>query len=425
MIRLIYKEIRSSFWIFVLACIGAIAFTLLGNPFTFRGDSQDGSTAYFALIFFVLGLRSYSSEMKDNTIGFLYSRPIKWWQILIAKLIAGILGIALVLSVASLTYILTTPDQLRPFIVDGLTRGIPYGLEVFGLSYIVGFVVSALMPGIALSFASLVVALSVLMLPFIVVSMTGNPVWLKFGSVGATNASLLMGLGAFISTILVARSLPKLGMKERWLMWAKLPILGMVLACLLAAIHFNIYTECLPDTKACALSPNGRWALYSTFPDAVYRKGKLALVDTSTGRELWSASEKKIWACAWADDSSKFAYIINKSKVTVVRMGEKPSVVGTAKISFPPADVLSGWPNTHVSWKPDGSKLAVLFIFMTRSTQVSHILNVLDIQDKKVYVSDRQATEDVDILSLSSDQPVYTNRENIFWPPGFGEPAAQ
>ena len=435
MIRLIYKEIRSSRWILALGCLGAAAFVLFRDPFFFRGDQGDESVIFFVLFFLILGLRSYSSEMKDDTIGFLYSRPIRWWQIWLAKLIAGIIGIVFVLAAASLTYVLAATDQYRPFIVEGLAGGIPLCLEMFGLAFAVGFVVSALMPGMALSFASFLVALSVLNLPFIVASMTGNPAWLKFGSVGGKNASLLMWLGAFISTILVAQRLPKLGMKERWLTWIKLPALGMALACLLAAIHFNISAECIPSTKACALSPNGRWALYFVSP-AIPHSSRLVLVDIRTGQKLWSAPEERVkehpWipACAWAEDSSKFAYVTTDSKAKIVSVSKKPSIIWTAKISALKENP-EGWMNTHILWKPDGDKLAIFFMCHKRNSQSStgmeesrYLLDTLDIKNRKVFVSNQPAgiTREA-ALSARSDQPVYIEHyEELFWPPGFGKP---
>ena len=312
MFRLILKEIKSSRWFIGLVCLGAVVFTFLGNPFSFRGNQPDASSTFFMFFFFILGLRSYSGELKDDTIGFLYSRPIRWWQILLAKLLSVVIVIALILTAASLTYILTVSDQYRPFIADGLSRGIPFSFIVCGFGYVIGFVVSILMPGMALAFVSYLAVLAITLLPFTIL---GQAAGRDFRVIGSVNAALLVGLGAFVSTILVARRLPKLGVKERWLTWIKLPALGIALACLLAAFHFSIPAECLPGTNALALSPNGRWALHSVFPDAVYRRGKLVLMDTRTGQKLWSAPGEKIAVylnkpvCAWAEDSSKFAYV--------------------------------------------------------------------------------------------------------------------
>ncbi len=165
MTRLLLKEFISCRWVLGLTCLGAVALILIGDPVFFRGGFGSLRAYWLALPFLILGLRAYSSELAGDTVRFLYARPVKWWKIWIAKLLAGILGVVSVIVLAALVYALAAPDQYRPFVAEGIMRGLPVGLGVLAASYAGGFAVSMLMPGLALSFACLVAVLIMLFFP--------------------------------------------------------------------------------------------------------------------------------------------------------------------------------------------------------------------------------------------------------------------
>jgi len=424
MARLLLKEIWASRWIVVLAWLGAAVLILIGDPLFFRGDYYTTWTTSLTLPFFILGLRAYSSELANDTVSFLYSRPIKWWQIWIAKLLAGILVAASTLALSALVYGAVVPHQYRPFLAAGVIKGFPIGLGWFAASYAVGFAVSMLMPGIALSFAALVAVFVGLGLPVAFVLQIGESTGIRaleeFASRTVANTVILSMFTGFAAGILVARRLPKLDTKERWIAWARLPLLGLVAAAVLALFSVNLeWMVSRPYVTGYDLSPDGRWVIYGVRPISGGSLEQLVLVDVRTGQSRRVCVEKRIFACAWAPDSKRFAFISWSLGVKIVHTDEKQPVEQVAKFSVSTREAAE-WRHMRQAmlWNPDGGRLAVRYTRFDKGP--SDALAVIDTDTKVVRVIERpvHACHACIEQSFSGEDPMLVSGE-LFWPPGW------
>ena len=428
MIRLLVKEFISCRWILGLTCLGAVALVLIGDPLFFRGDSESVRAGWLALPFFILGLRAYSGELAGDTVQFLYSRPIKWWKIWISKLLAGILGAVSVLVLAGVVYALAAPDQYRPFVAEGIMRGLPIGAGMLAASYAVGFAVSMLMPGLALSFASLLAVLTMLSLPLGTAYQISERTGIAFlqgfaGDTAGQNTFLLAIPAVFAAGIIVARRLPKLGMKERWIAWIRLPLLALIFGSLLAVFQVQLWPAA-PYTAAYGLSPNGCWAVHRIKPSSESSTEELALVDTRTGRTRRISSRGRPLVHAWSADSRKFAWISHHLEVKVLHVDGRSRVERVAQLDFPRKSRTWYEPGLSIAWHRDSRKLAVLDIPQTPPASRYRIA-VVDTESGSVRIIERPVQAKLEeALSLPPKYPVLVGREELFWPPGWDQSPA-
>ena len=398
--RLLIKELRSAWWIIALAYAGVAALVLIGDPLAFRGDS--GAFGWLVVPFLILGLRAYSGELGANTVEFLYSRPIKWWQILLAKLIVGIIAIVSTVLLGLLLYVLTAPRYYMPFLHETVLSGLGEMMGLLGVAFILGFGASALMPGIALSFIALLgigVALGVVTSIVEWIGRTLLISWLQ----DPVNAVFYSAGAGLIASILIIRKLPKLGVTQRWVAVGRFLVVGLAIGLILAA--FGIPGEQTSKPSPMSLSPDGRFALY--VKDTYYPRGKLGLVDTRTGKVQLIIPSQLPKSFEWSPDCRKVAFTSDGKRILVVTARPKPESWTAA--SFP------GW---NMRWSPDSRFVAVRHDHGGEFVPTKTESVLLDTARKTVRpIKTKQFDRYEDVVPQLGNTPVYVKGQGLFWPP--------
>ena len=162
--RLIWRELRErSGWAVVLAlsCVGV---TLVLRRFTFVGGFS-AATAWLWLPIataFLFGLGAFSSEQAGSA-DFLYSRPVSWKKMLLAKVAAALVVIVGSVVLSAVVYRLIRPEQYAQFTtVPHLARGAAYTAALLMVAYLFGLAYSPPLPGVfggIVTFIALMVAL--------------------------------------------------------------------------------------------------------------------------------------------------------------------------------------------------------------------------------------------------------------------------
>ena len=396
--RLLIKELRSAWWVIVLAYATTLLLMLLGDPLMFRGDSS-ASSSWLIVPFLVLGIRAYSGEMGANTVEFLYSRPIKWWQVLLAKLIVGISAIVSTALLGLLLYVLTAPRYYMPFLHEELLSGLGEMVGVWGAAFGLGLAVSALMPGIALSFIALIGIAMALGVAASALDWIGKVFlisWLKNAETAVT-FSAAVGL---IAPILIIRKLPKLGVTQRWAVMGRFLAAGLALGLILAAL--GIPKEGPSTPFPMSLSPDGRFALYAK--DAYDPQGKLALVETRTGNVQLIVQVKGPQYFTWSPDSRKVAFTSDDGNLAIITVAPKPESWTARKLGG--QDVMA--------WSPDSRLLAVVHYDGTVGVrQDSFLVNPAAKTIRPMKFKKLDHYEDV----VPGNDPVFIKGHGLFWPP--------
>jgi hypothetical protein len=417
--RLIWKELASAKWILLLTAIGTLIALLIGDPLFFRGDAETVLAAWLMIPAFILGLRAYSGELSGDTARFLSSRPVKWWQIWLAKALAGVIATLGILAFAGLVYAVTAPAVYRPFIAEGVRQGFITGLPQVGLAFGFGFVVSVLMPGVALSFAALVAVFVGSSIPFAVIAEIGSKMkshFLQdFVDDAGQNMFVLGSVAALIACLFVARKLPKLDTRERWMLWLK-PMMGaFVLACILGAFGVGLLSSPGGEfAQEIAISPNGRWAVARISEGD---KEHSALVDTRSGREVISWRNTQVYA--WSPDSSRFAFTMPADSLHVVSVPPNPSVTQIAKLHPPrpsAPEVRSDPPTQAVAWSPSGREIAVIWESYSKGRTI-YRAEVISPETKDVRtIKELPWMSYMKPLPTSGDAPIVLTSGMLYWP---------
>jgi hypothetical protein len=371
MTRLLWKEISFSLWILLLSIAATTIIVATGDPLFFRDDA--GSTSsWIALVFFILGLRAYSSELAADTPAFLYSRPIRWWQIWLAKILTAILGIVLTIILACAVRTVVLPHPYRPFLLLELSHGCLNALLMLSLAYAAGLMVSVLFPGISRAFAGLLGIIVVMTLPFFILNdipaVAGNAAFMASIQAAGINVAVLAMAVGFVASILVSRKLPALTTRERWVVWLKPTVAAALLGVVLGFLHISFDSSCLqPTIRDLGYSPDGRWSAYSVTPIAK-DTGSVVFLKTDSDENVQVPAHKGVTGGAWSNDSSKLAFLTYAWELTVVRPGcshEKPRVVplpilGTYDRYMLKIDSRYNEEYLHtLSWDTDGHRLAI------------------------------------------------------------------
>lgn len=421
--RLLWKEFRSSLWYVLFACAIVTVMTFTGDPLFFRGIDYSTSVVCLIVVFFLMGLRAYSTELADDTPRFLYSRPIRWWHVFAAKLISGLSGILLTLVVGGIVYAMTTPDSYRPFLLSELASGAWFGLLVFGGAFAAGYVVSILLPGIALSFAAfVVVALGII-----------SPEWMLseyFRSIMGTGLSFvtpyaeLFGIaGTLIGALFVARKLSSLSARERLILWVRFPVAAMFLGAIVGYMVLVNSHPALTSVTPETLSPNGAWILDIVQPTESHAESIL-LKSMKDGRKIRIPLDAGCKYTSWSSDSLKLALLTSNSRLYVIKPdshGEQPIKVrfdGFQKISEPDrsdSDVYT------VEWNADSSEIAAVQSVRVKSGEDRLRVAVVDVNNGKTrYIEHPVSTSLADAMFRPATEPVIIKEANmgLFWPRG-------
>ena len=419
MARLIWKELASAKWILLLTALGILIALLMGDPLYFRGDVESPLAAWVLLPAFILGLRAYSGELSGDTVRFLGSRPVRWWQIWLAKALAGAIAVLGIVLFAGIAYVVTVPAVYRPFIGEGLRKGFIAALSEVSAAFGFGFAVSVLMPGIALSFAALVAVFVGFSIPFALVAEIGSRMKSHFLKDFVENAGqdmfVLGCVAGLIGCLLVARKFPRLDTRERWTLWLKPMAVAFALACILGAFGVGLTASSGGRfVYARAISPNGRWTVARISEG---EKEHSALVDTRSGREVLSWGNMR--AYAWSSDSFRFAFVTPGNWLHVVSVSPHPSVMRLAGLSpVTPesrAAVREGnW--SAVAWSPSGREIAVIWQFTSRR-RIIHTAAVITAATEGVRtIRELPQMSYLEALPSSGDTPILIAPGSLYWP---------
>lgn len=151
--RLIAKELLELRWYVAAILAMVLTLLLLGDPVTYPAGPP--ATAWFlapATAAFVMGLSGYSREAAAETLDFTFSRPLRWWWLLLAKTIAGATALAGLTVVSLPVFILRVPALYRPFVnVTSMAHGVAAIWLFLGGAYLAGVLLSSIVPGVVLT----------------------------------------------------------------------------------------------------------------------------------------------------------------------------------------------------------------------------------------------------------------------------------
>lgn len=288
---LMWKEFREKrLWIVPLV-ISTAGVVLMGWGYTFCGNMYTYTPliGVSALVALLMGAGTYSRELSGDTADFLYSRPVSWKRIMLAKLAVG-LGIILAAAVvAAVVYRVTVPEPyLRFATVEALLRGVGIAMLVMVVPYLVASLTSVVLPGMIGGILMLIAVFTVVGIEMFLVNV-GN-----FGRDQSNVVSVVdVPFMALISWpvalvaagLLTARFGLTLSTGARALRYV-LITLGIV--AVLTPVDFMLkdkINEWLyrPQVDSFAISPTGRFVLAEMTSDPRYG-GSLYLVRLSDGK---------------------------------------------------------------------------------------------------------------------------------------------
>lgn len=412
MIRLLWKELWYNRWIIGLGCGVACLLSVLGDPIFFRGDSPTEAMGWLIMVALLIGLRAYSSELGGDTVQFLGSRPIRWWQVWIAKLVAGLLQVVLLVVVAAGSYALFVPDQYRPFLVKGIMTGAWQGLVVMALLFGIGYAVSILMPGVPLSAAALVLVVVILFGPYFIIANIG---WSKFADAALNNAGYPLLMAIPLASLAVARKLPQMSMKRRWVTWMAFPVTAMVIGGILAGFFGPLGSWSNSASASYeALSPNGKWAVCRAMDDHMY------LMDTRTGKRHLLLPGDFVTHHEWSSDSEMLAYRVADNSIGIVSVRRmRTALIGETVRSSQGAAVFTHHPSGfYMAWSPTGDRLALVIPGTVRRHVVVDDRVAVFSPDGKVqsFESKVPALRMNQVEHYQGHMPALVGQQLLFWP---------
>jgi hypothetical protein len=197
MISLLWKEYREK-RLWALALLVATVGTILsGRAMNFGGSTPGPSTGISFLLALFLGLGAFWTELSGGAAVFLYSRPVGWKKIVLAKLVIGTAGVMVASVAAAITFRLVCPPEYGAFAtilkLMASTRYLAVDLMWW---YLIGFACSVLLPSIgggllAVSVVTMAVSHEWGLSQAFSITFQ-NIVWTSFGCIFAAFAAALM-----------------------------------------------------------------------------------------------------------------------------------------------------------------------------------------------------------------------------------------
>lgn len=246
--RLLWKEFREK-WIWLVALVAfAIVPILCGDRYFFIEGEFTNWTSLSLLVALVFGASAYSSELVGGTADFIRSRPASWLKLLAAKLIVAVGFIVVTMILAAGVYRIVCPEQYIRFAGLYLAIRVLVATIFVGLSYICGFLFSAVLPSL---FGGLFLMLMVLI-----------SCALEFGLYEELKLTPLSQwsvpgrfIGAAVATLLIARFGLTLPTNRRII-----PFVMVVGLFALIGAPLNFIIKSAPITHLYNMSDNGRYA---------------------------------------------------------------------------------------------------------------------------------------------------------------------
>lgn len=148
--RLLWKELHEVKW-FAAALIGVpTMLAASGEVLTYRGEMHSLGTFIWIAAGLLLGALAYSRELGWDTPRFLYSRPIPWWHVWVAKLGVGVAMCFVAALLPAIAYRLACAEAYLPFATVGaLAKGASIAFLLTLGCFLLGFVSSVVAPGLS------------------------------------------------------------------------------------------------------------------------------------------------------------------------------------------------------------------------------------------------------------------------------------
>lgn len=283
---LLWKEWHEKrLWLIPLA-ISVLGMMPFGG-YTFCENGGSLATALSFIVALLMGASSYASEIDSRSADFIYSRPVSWKKIIIAKLIVG-LGMIISLSIlAAVEYRFICPTPYAAFAtLPALCIGIWQAVLMMGIGYMTGFVSSVILPGVTGSMLVLIVASVLAGLEVYLVSYTNTSGLWGRNNTYAINVLMLIlllvswGISMLIAAILTARFGITLSLNTRFKRFGLMVLCGVVI---IGVVEFVLVTK----TKLIHLDPES-----TSIEAQISRDGKFVSWITSSpqdfSRSVWN-----------------------------------------------------------------------------------------------------------------------------------------
>lgn len=305
MSRLVWKELREKrFWGLALLA-STVGFIAMGRSLYFQGDGSDSWATICTLVAVLMGAGAYSSEIAGESATFLYSRPISWLKVLIAKTLAALAIIAAAAVLSAVAYrLLCPPIYLKFATIARMVEGVRTAILQMGTAYLFGLICSVMLPG-TLGGAMVMMGMLVVQ-AFVAMSVIGSSqqssvyYWLPY----------VWTLAVAIAAVLVMRfgiSLPLLPRAKRYALYFACAIVpGMIVS---SAIPTSLLSNRVSTSvDRSSISADGRYAFVLTSADQPFSLGfstsfenKVVLLD------LWDSKQKPLPDLIWTGRSAYWA----------------------------------------------------------------------------------------------------------------------
>jgi len=154
--RLLWKEFSERRWWAVCSMLMILAVSLFAHGQRFFSEcgwalSPWNCWNYLPLIFAgVVGLGGFTSELTRGRAFFLFTRAVRWQELLLAKVLFGVIIALTAPALAACIFRLTCPEQYHPFItMPNLLNGIGTVAGLAAVCYLCGLTCSVILPGLA------------------------------------------------------------------------------------------------------------------------------------------------------------------------------------------------------------------------------------------------------------------------------------
>jgi hypothetical protein len=261
-----------------------------------------------------MGAAAFTSELANKNADFLFSRAVRWWKLLLAKILAG-LGMMLASAViAAVVYRVLCPDQYVRFAtLGGLGVGVLYGVVMMAIGYAMGLSCAAVLPGVS---GSVLVAICLVMFSQALVILAkgwSDVIYFPYYYIYAVY------LGPPVAMVLIARSRLTRPVASRAVLFAAVvvPIMfaGLVLD-KLAPARYSLPIE----AAAPNVSPDAKYVVY-WHADGVAQITRMA--DSETRRLPIVPTDVGRYTFYWAGDSTLFFPVFDNHgyRLRTFRMG--------------------------------------------------------------------------------------------------------
>ncbi|MCL5105272.1 MAG: hypothetical protein M1133_14335 [Armatimonadetes bacterium] len=259
---LLWKEFREKRVWGLLWALSIVLVLGLTVNFCGEGDIFTGWLLLPILLSLVVGAGAYSTEFKDNRVDFLYSQPIGWTKLLLAK---AFFGLAVTLGstvLAAIVFRVVCPDYYAGFATPAaLAESIRPIVWWLWTLYLSGLFFSVVLPGVTGSLIVLIVCL----LPLIALEWVGdNYVPASARDMFRVGTEYIILVGSAIGALMLLRFGLSLPLKSRVIRYGLVMLLASVaVPALFLIVPKDAFVSaiCKKGYDWSNVSPRGNYAL--------------------------------------------------------------------------------------------------------------------------------------------------------------------